>query len=52
MKKSQRVRGQALILTLLMAFAFASLASLFVLDSVRAQEIDYIVITDAPDGND
>ena len=51
MKKSQRVRGQALILTLLMAFAFASLASLFVPDSVSAQEIDYIVITDAPDGN-
>ncbi|MCJ2669857.1 MAG: hypothetical protein LN416_05035, partial [Candidatus Thermoplasmatota archaeon] len=51
MKKSQSVRGQALVLTLLMAFAFASLASLFVPDSVSAQEVYYIVITDSPGGN-
>ncbi|MEE9490584.1 MAG: hypothetical protein V3V91_09125, partial [Thermoplasmata archaeon] len=46
-----RARGQALILTLLVAFAFLSLAALLVSDNVRAQELDYIAITDAPDGN-
>ncbi|MCJ2670645.1 MAG: hypothetical protein LN416_09085, partial [Candidatus Thermoplasmatota archaeon] len=51
-RRNGRARGQALVLTLLMAFAFASMASLFVPDTVSAQdEVDYIVITDAPDGN-
>jgi parallel beta-helix repeat protein len=41
-----------LVLTLLVAFAFASMASLLVPDTVSAQDdVDYITVTDAPDGN-
>lgn len=50
MEESHRARGQALILMLLIAFAFLSLASMLI-PNARAQEIDYIVITDAPGGN-
>ncbi len=52
MRGNGGARGQAVVLTLLMAFAFASMASLFVPDTVSAQDdVDYIVVTDAPDGN-
>ncbi|MFQ5909236.1 MAG: nitrous oxide reductase family maturation protein NosD [Thermoplasmata archaeon] len=50
MEGGRRNCGQTLIIACILASAFASLTLLMTSNEVQAQGIDYIVITDAPDG--